>query len=1054
MNIPELSVKYPVSVLMLFSGIVMLGLISVARLPINLFPDIRYPRITIVTETQGLAPEEVERRISEPLERLMAGVKNVQDIASISRADQSIVMVDFVWGTDMDFAMLDVKKSSGDLREDYVSMSVLRFDPNAQPVLTLGISGGDNLEDLRRMAQRNLKPMLEKVPGVASAEVAGGLTTEVRVTVDALYLAAYGFPYEQIIGAIRSANINATGGWIEDANRRLIVRAVGEFKTLEDIADVVVGYKQGKPVALREIAAIQQLPVVEDSIVRINGEVGVGISLYKEPEANTVRVVEEVRKMLDPIRRELPLDIKITEAYDQSRFIQEAIGEVQKSAFYGILLAVGVLFYFLRNIRSTLVIGLAIPLSIVATFNLMYFGNLSLNIMTLGGLALGAGMLVDNAIVVLENIFRLRQEGKSPREAAIQGCSEVGAAITSSTLTTCVVFFPIVYIRGVTGLLFKEQALTVVFSLMMSLLVALSFLPMVCSRFLKAQSGQPRRRAWYNPLRWLSNLMYSERLKDYYAPLLGWCIHHRLVVVLMTGALVWGSASLFPLIKQEFIPKSDQPQFVIELAMPIGTRLGVTDQAAARLEGKMRERGGEIHCIYSEIGIPEESKRRAEDEVRGPHTARVLVTLATDTQPPASALNVIQHLQSEADAIYGADIKYLLYANTVEGFFGTDKAPLVIEVRGPRLESLKQIAQDLSRQIEGIPGLVNLQANLLAGNPQLNIIPDRTRLSDFQLDIRQLAEQIKSQLIGQRATLMKDQDGERDIIVEMRSIDEDTVDALSEMRIQLKDGRAIKLGEIARMEVVPGPLEILRRDSERRALVLADLEGVKLSEAVAAVRERLDQFYLPRGYTLRIGGEEESRAASFQNLRFALLLALILVYMVMASLFESLLHPFIVMLSTPLAVIGVVIAILLTGSTLNLMAYIGIVMLAGIVVNNAIVLIDCVNRLRGEGLPQREALVQAGRYRLRPILMTTATTVIALLPLALGFGSGSELRAPMAIAVIGGLTSSTLLTLFFIPVIYSLVDDVQTFLYRRLLGRFRQPVVSESSTVYPGEAGK
>jgi len=1045
MNIPRLSVKYPVTVFMFFAGIILLGLISVRKLPINLFPDIRYPRITVVTETQGLAPEEVERRISEPLERLMAGVKNVQAITSISRADQSIVMVDFVWGTDMDFALLDVKKGAQDLREDYVSMNVLRFDPNAQPILTLGLTGGDNLEDLKRLAEKNLKPILERVRGVAEAEVAGGQLSEVRIEVDVGYLSAYGFSFEQVVTNVRSANINATGGWLEDANRRYIVRAVGEFESLEDIGDVVVGYKSDSPIRLREMARIRQLPALENSLVRVNGVNGVGVSLYKEPDANTVQVVKAVRAVLADIRKDLPEDLKIVEAYDQSTFITGAIQEVQKTALYGILLAVLVLLYFLRNFRSTLVISAAIPLSIIATFNLMYFDKLSINIMTLGGLALGAGMLVDNAIVVLENIFRHLQLGKSKADAAIAGCSEVGSAITASTLTTCVVFFPIVYLRGVTGLLFKEQALTVVFSLITSLLIALSFIPMVCSRYLRVKAaGGERKRRWYLPLRWIGKLLYHERVNVFYGRVLRSCLNHRLIVFLLTVAVVSASGLLLPRIKQEFIPKSDQPQFVIELAMPIGTALPVTDQATERIEGKLGEQGDSVRCIYSEIGVPEQSKRRAEEEVRGPHTARVLVTLATDSQPPPSSQRAIQRLQSEVETIWGADVKYLLYANSVEGFFGVDKAPLVIEVKGPRLERLKEIAQQMTQQIESIPGLANLRANLLAGNPQINIVPDRAVLSSLGLDLRQLAGQIQNQLVGQLATTMKTIEGDQDIVVEMATLGTESIDTLRQMPIQLRDRQgSVKLHTLAQLEVIPGPLEILRRDSERRVLVMADLEGIKLSEAVSAVRQRLDSLYLPRGYALRIGGEEESRAASFQNLRFALILALVLVYMVMASLFESLLHPFIVMFSAPLAVTGVVLALLLTGTTLNLMAYIGVVMLAGIVVNNAIVLIDCVNRLRTEGLSQREALLQAGQYRLRPILMTTATTVTALLPLALGVGQGAELRAPMATAVIGGLLSSTALTLILIPVLYSGLEDFKAFA-GRLVFRGRGRVGGEA----------
>jgi HAE1 family hydrophobic/amphiphilic exporter-1 len=1043
-RIPQLSIKYPVTVLMIFIGIVLLGLISVFKLPLNLFPDVRYPRITIVTESQGMAPEEVERRLSEPLENMMAGVRNVEQVTSISRAGQSLVMVDFVWGSDMDFALLDVKKAAGDLREDNVSMNFLRFDPNAMPILTLGLTGGDDLVQMKHAAEKTLKPFLEKVPGVAQAEAAGGLTGEVSVELDAGLLAAYGFSYDQVMNGLRQSNIEATGGWIEDANRRYIVRAVAEFKTLDDIREVVAGYKGNTPIYVSDVGEVEWVAAVEDSLVRINGEAGVGISLYKEPDANTVATVNTVRDTLEELKKYLPEEFKLTEVFDQSRFITEAIGEVRRSAIYGIILAVIVLLYFLKNLRTTLIIALAIPVSIIATFNLMYFGNLSLNIMTLGGLALGAGMLVDNAIVVLENIFRLRQQGASREESAAEGCSEVSAAIVSSTLTTCVVFLPIVYLRGVTGLLFRQQALTVVFALLTSLFVALSFIPMLCARFLKVTPNIKKRRSRWHPLRWLSLFFYSERVKELYLPMLRWSLRHRWIILLITAGMVWASLQLLPRIPQELIPKSDQPQLVVDLSLPVGSSLAVTDQAVDRLEGKLREFGDGISSFYSEIGIPEESKRKAEEEAKGPHTAKILIRINTEQTPRLSSMEVIRRLEEEVEDIWELEVRYQLYANSVESFFGSGQAPLMIEIKGPRLEKLKEITRDIEGQLSRLPGLVNLRSNLLSGSPQVSIEPDRVVLAELGLDVRSLAQQIRSQLRGQLATAMKTPDGESDVILEMESEGTRNIDALRDLRLRVDENTWVNLDDVATVSIVPGPLEILRRDSERRAMVMAELEGVKLSAAVESVRDRLKNFYLPRGYSMRITGEEERRQASFENLRFALILALVLVYMVMASLFESLVHPLIVMFSAPLAAAGVILALLLTGTTLNLMAYIGVVMLAGIVVNNAIVLIDCVNRLRAEGQPVTQAILGAGAYRLRPILMTTATTVFALLPLAMGLGEGSELRAPMATAVIGGLISSTLLTLIFIPVVYSGLDSIRAFIIR-MAWRMLPSTASEDS---------
>ncbi len=993
------ALKYPVTVLMLFVGVILLGIIALERLPTNLFPDIAYPRITVVVDTDGLSPEEVERRISRPLERSIATLKDVREVRSISRADQSVVMVNFDWDTDLDYAFLDVKKAVGELHEDTKSTNIFRFDPNALPILTLALVGNADPVELRQWGEKTMKPALERVDGVAQVEVSGGLESEVSIEINPELLIAYGIDYNTLPASIKNANVNSSGGWIEDRNRRYVVRAVGEYKQLAEIGTTVVGYQGNVPVSLSDVADKITLTARNDkNIVRYNGQAAVGLAVYKEPDANTVLTVREVRDELEQLIAGPSDRFKIEVAYDQSSFINAAIGEVKSSALWGIIWATAVLFIFLRRIVPTLIIFVAIPLSIVATFNLMYFWGLSLNIMTLGGLALGSGMLVDNAIVVIENIFRRQQTGEDSATAARLGTAEIAAAIVSSTLTTVVVFFPIVYVHGFTGLLFKEQALTVCFSLLASLAAAILLIPVLGARYLRA--GHLRADRWPE--------LYRRALAHLLRP--AWQALVMLALLVAVGWSVW----MLPRIPRELVPNADQGQFVARLTMPLGSSLEVTDEAVKRLEGRLAELGDAVQMYYTRIGESEETARRAQDVLAGPHLAEISVTLATREQRAIGTQEVVDRLEQERARIFGAQIEYVLQQNSVEDFIRSEEAPIVVEVRGEQLETLARDAQEVIDRLAHAGGFANLHSNLSAGFPVADIRPDKVLLADYGLDTEKVAAAVRAQVGPQVASTFQDLESEKDIILEVHRSDLDIVPTLQEVRIARPGGGTVKLGDIAEIVLEPGPREILRRDGDRYISVSADLRGLSLSEGVARARAALQQapFYAS------ITGEEERRAESFESLKFALILALILVYMVMASLFESLLYPFIVMTTVPMALVGVICAFVLTGQTMNMMAYIGIVMLAGIVVNNAIVLVDAINRRRSEGAELREAILEAARRRLRPILMTSLTTIMGLLPMAVGMGEGAELRRAMAIAVIGGMVSSTFLTLVVVPIFY------------------------------------
>ncbi|MBE7558551.1 efflux RND transporter permease subunit [bacterium] len=1013
------ALQYPVTILMLFVGVILLGVIALERLPTNLFPDIAMPRITVVVDTDGLSPEEVERRISRPLERSIATLRNVRSVQSISRADQSVVTVDFDWDTDLDYAFLDVKKAVGDLREETRSTNIFRFDPNALPILTLALLGEANPVDLRQWGEKTLKPSLERIDGVAQVEVSGGLDSEVRVQVNPELLIAYGIDYNSLPASIRNANVNSSGGWIEDRNRRYVVRALGEYQRLADIGATVVGYQGNVPVTLADVAESITLSARNRAnLVRYNGRPAVGLAVFKEPDANTVLSVRKVREALVQL---VPADstrFKIEVAYDQSSFINAAIGEVKSAALWGILWATLVLFLFLRRLAPTLIIFVAIPLSIVATFNLMYFSGLSLNIMTLGGLALGAGMLVDNAIVVIENMFRRRQAGDDAATAARLGTSEVAGAILSATLTTVVVFFPIVYVHGFTGLLFREQALTVCFSLLASLAAAVLLIPVLGARYLRARR------------------VARHRLSEWYGRALALVLRptgQLAVVAALAAALAWSIWTL-PRIPRELVPDADQGQFVARLTMPLGSSLEVTDEAVRRLEGRLEELGDTVQMYYTRIGESEETARRAQDVLAGPHLAEISVTLATREARSLSTRDVVDILEAERAQIFGAQIEYALEQNSVEDFIRSEESPIVVEVRGEHLETLADQARQIMDRLAHAGGFINLRSNLSAGFPVADIRPDKALLADYGLDTEKVAAAVRAQVGPQVASTYQDLESEKDIVLEMHRPNVDIVSTLREIAIARPGGGTVRLGDIAEIVLEPGPREILRRDGDRYISVSADLRGLTLSEGVERARAALADapFYAS------ITGEEERRAESFRSLSFALVLALVLVYMVMASLFESLLYPFIVMTTAPLALIGVIAAFVLTHQTMNMMAYIGIVMLAGIVVNNGIVLVDAINRQRAEGGQLRPAILEAARRRLRPILMTSLTTVMGLLPMAVGIGEGAELRSAMAIAVIGGMVSSTFLTLLFVPVFYLWMARISDVVVAAITARARR----------------
>ncbi len=1077
MKIIDVSTRRPVTIAMFTLAVVLFGVVSLLRLKINLLPDLSYPTLTVRTEYPGAAPAEVENLISKPIEETLGVVKNVGRVSSISRSGQSDVVLEFAWGTDMDYAGLDVREKLDalELPLDVRRPAVLRFDPSLDPIMRFGlyrapgaVGGGDAgfdeeaLKALRRLGEEEIKKELETAAGVAAVKVSGGLEEEIQVLIDQARMARLQLPIEEIARRLGAENVNLSGGRLEEGTRQYLVRTLNEFRSVEEIGDVVVSASGDKPVHLRDIAAVRQGHKERKAISRLDGVEAVEIAVYKEGDANTVAVAREVERRLRRVRSMLPPGVALVKVYDQSAFISQSINEVIRAAIIGGILAVIILYFFLRNFAATVIISISIPVSVIATFNLMYGADLTLNIMSLGGIALGIGMLLDNSIVVLENIARHREKCADAGEAARRGASEVGTAVTASTLTTIAVFFPLVFVRGISGQLFRDQALTVTFALLASLVVALTLIPMLASRRgtgreeeedpvpvgpahggrarrfhgVRRVSGRIRRLAltgipvaavrlvlgiWRAVSR--ASLYVLRPSLDAFGRAYGavertypvaveWALRHRTAVVATSIALFVISLLIIPLLGVELIPQLSQGEFKVEVRLPPGTPLEMTDAVVADVQAAAA--GNDmVRTTFSVAGTG--NRMDADPEQGGENYGEINVVLRSGSGR-ADEEAVMADLRERMDGMPG--VEYKVARPTLFTF----RTLVEIEVAGYELRHPKRVSREIARRLEASPRFADVKSTMEIGHPEIQIRFDRERCAALGLPVHQVADRVVASVRGEVATRYSWRDRKIDVLVRARDEDRDSVERIRKILINPESDRPIPLEAVADIVVDTGPAEIRRIDQQRVALVTANLNYGDLGAAADEVNAVLARTPVPSGTTVRLAGQNEEMSRSFKSLQFALLLAVFLVYLVMASQFESFLHPFVIMFTIPLALIGAVFALLITGSTISVVVLIGAILLAGIVVNNAIVLVDLINQLRRRGMAKMEAIVEGGRLRLRPILMTTLTTTLGLLPLALGFGEGAEIRSPMAVTVIGGLTVSTLLTLIVIPVVYSLVD--------------------------------
>lgn len=1017
MKISELAVNRPITTVVIFLAILVLGMYSVSRLAIDLIPDISFPVITIYSEYPGVSPEEVEENLTKIIENAAAASSNVKKITSTSSEGMAMVNVEYEWGTDMGEAAADLREKLDRIRDilpdDASSPVIFKFDPSMIPVSVLIVRGKRDLKSLRYIAEHDIKNSLEQIDGVANVQIYGGKKRQIHIDLDRTLLASYNLSVDQVIGVIRSENINVAGGEVDEGSSTYNLRTVGRFTSVEEIKNVVVTVKQGVPIYIKDIADVYDGFVESKVDAKVGRSDAVVLVVQKQSGTNTVQIARLVDRRVQALKRSLPVDIGIEKFYSPADFIKESINNVWQVALIGGVLAVFVLLLFLRNIPTTLVISVSIPLSIVTTFIFMYLFDLTLNMMSLGGLALGIGMLVDNSIVVLENIFRYREIGAKPGEAAKLGSHEMSNAIIASTLTTIAVFLPLVFfIKGLARELFKDLAFTVTFSLLSSLLVALTIVPMLTSKIKKVRV---RKR--------ITSLMDIEReletrgpvmrfIDKQYREFLGWALRHRGLFVFLVFIVLAGSVAMVKIIGVEFMPQSDESFIQIKITTPVGSNIDTTRRVVEKIYSIVEREVPESKVIFQQIG-------RTGDMIgkEVPNKAEVWITLVDVNERTRSDKEIINSLREKFSNIPGAKIRF----STGGGPTGSSSGNLVVSIYGYDLKKGEEIARKLETIMNGIGNVSDVRISREEGLPEYRIHIDRDIAALYGLSVGQVGQSIKRAFAGEEAANVIIKGEEVGVLIRLKKEQRLTKRDLDLINITTPSGINIPLSSIATVTKGFGPVTIERQRQQRviyvRARVTGDVKG-----AVDKIKDEVSKLAIPPGFTIGYEGSWEDLRETIKDLILVMILAIILVYLIMSALFESFFDPFIIMFTLPMTFIGVVWMHVITGTTFSAISGIGVVMLAGIVVNNGIILVDYTNLLRKRGFRLLDAVMLAGRTRLRPILMTMLTTVLGLIPMAFALGSGSEMRAPMAKTVIGGLLVSSIFTLVFIPVLYTIFE--------------------------------
>jgi hydrophobic/amphiphilic exporter-1 (mainly G- bacteria), HAE1 family len=1033
MSIPRIAIHRPVTMFMISGVIVLLGAIALLRLPVDLMPELQLPSVTIRVAYPGVGPREMEESITRPIEQAVSAVAGLEQVNATSSEGQSVIRLNFAWGTNLNVAADDVRSRIDRIRarlpEEADSPIIFKFDSTAFPILFLAVEGNFTPVQLRDIAENTLAQRLERVPGVAAVNVNGGLRRQILVELSREKTTALGLPVDRIINLLTVENQNMPLGEVYEGDLAYMLRSPGQFTSLEEIGNLVVMTRNGVPVYMRDIAVIRDGAEDVRSVIRVNGKPGVRLSINKQSGENTVDVSAALKREVEKINREVQ-GVKLSITSDTAVFIDRSIHAVREAVFLGSFLVVFIIFTFLRSIRSTLIICTSIPISIFGTFALLYFGGYTLNTMTFGGLALGVGMIVDAAIVVLENTERHMHMGKPPRQAAIDGSEEIWSAILASTLTHVAVFVPLFFLAGFSSVLFRQLSVVVIFSLMMSLFVAVTIVPVLCALVLTPPVPADQRKGVSGRLFTWSERML-EAMDDGYRRILHVALAHRPLVIGVSVLLFVASIFVFRTLSYELMPQTDEGEVTIEAEAAVGTRIERMEATLATLEERIKQVVPEARTLVSAVG------GFGFQGSGGQHRGQITVILSPRAERDRSSAQIATALRRQLAGLPGMVVR----ARPSGGNFqlqrilggGTD-ARLALEIRGYDLDDARRLSTDAKLLMEQTKGLADVRLAKDDARPELALRVDRDKAAILGLTVNQVATTVRTNIAGTQAAFYRERGREYPIVVRLRAEDRQRIDNVNDVLVSTPTGRLVQAKSLMRVDNERGPVEIERKNLERVTRVNAELDGT-LGDAVDAVNARLPELRVPSDFTVGFGAEVEEQAKAFDQLKWLLLLAVILVYAVMASQYESLRDPFIIMFSIPLASIGVVLALKLTGTAFSLQAYIGVIMLAGIVVSNAILLVDYTTTLRKrDGLPLHEAVETAGRTRLRPIIMTTLTTILGLVPMSLAIGEGAELQAPLARVVIGGLAASTLITLVFVPTLYTIFEEGLPALIRRARG--------------------
>jgi HAE1 family hydrophobic/amphiphilic exporter-1 len=1014
MNLTRLSVNRPIATTMVFLIIIILGIMGFRYLPVDLLPPIEYPLLSISTSYPNVGPEEIETIITDRVENAIASVPNIEEIRSRSEEGRSRVTIEFAQGTNLDEAANDTRAALDRIRDDLPpeveSPRLWKFDPDNFPVIILGAFSDRPMDELTRILEREISQRFEQIPGVGSVDVWGGVYREIQVRLKRDRLASSQLSASDVRQALQRENVTLPGGDMREGFNDIYVRTKGEYQSLEEIANTIITMVDSQPIRVKDVAEVFDGYSDIHRIVQIDKQPMVRLGVRKQSGANTVTVAGRAREIMEQLNAERD-DIKLLIVIDQSEFIQNSINNVQRSAVWGGLLAIFILYIFLRNGSTTFIIALAIPISIIATFGLLFFNNLTLNQMSFGGLALGIGLIVDNAIVVLENIVRLREERHALKESALTGTRQVTGAIVASTLTTLVIFLPVVFMQTLSAMLFKELALVVVFALLCSLFVALTLVPMLSSRFLTVRSGEKTTDDEKTRLgRW-----FLQMEKNYFH-WLQLALTHRKHVFIVTGGLLVVALLLWPLLSVELAPQTDADEIDVDIQMAQGTNIAVVNKYLVELEALVRS------------VVPMDQIRHITAEIRS-GDAEVELSLKNANERTISSFVLADQIREKvAGRIPGTDVRVtpqsgLWMLRRLFGSGGTEAVQL--ELRGYDLNLADYLAKNIEQLMLQVPEINDIRISRREGRPEENLIINREKISDLGLSVSQVAEVIQTNIGGMRAGVFREGGEEYPIVVRLQPQDRLSTIDLSNVSVRTRFGQILPVSALVELQRRRSPIQIDRINGQRVTYITANLQsGVALGDVVLELQDKLGNVSLPEGYSIVFSGEYKEQQEAQKDFMISIIMAIILIYMVMAAQFERFLDPLIVMVTVPLAFIGVVPTLLLTGTSLNIQSLMGLIMLIGIVVNNAIVLVDYINQLRRDkNMPVNQAVLEAGRLRLRPILMTASTTVLGMLPLSFVTGAGGEIQASLARTVIGGLSISTLITLILIPVAYMTIHE-------------------------------